>query len=219
MAPLLKVKKLSDKVILPSRGSALAVGSDFTAGYDLSSTVEMVVPTRGKALAATDLSISIPEGTYAHIALRSGLALKHSIDVGIGVIDANYRARGGIALFNLSEADFAVRPGDRVVQMIVHVIATPEVAEVKHLDATLRGDQEKRHQTDCFETDPWLLALSNAALTWYVPPPPPLQGLEVKVEYVPEKPNLGADDPLLLGVFEKLNSMSRIFFLVVETAR
>ncbi|KAE8769270.1 Deoxyuridine 5'-triphosphate nucleotidohydrolase [Hordeum vulgare] len=130
----------------------------------------MVVPTRGKALAATDLSISIPEGTYAHIASRSGLALKHSIDVGIGVIDANYRARGGIALFNLSEADFAVRPGDRVVQMIVHVIATPEVAEVK-------------------------------------------------VEYVPEKPNLGADDPLLLGVFEKLNSMSRIFFLVVETAR
>ncbi|KAI5002342.1 hypothetical protein ZWY2020_026992 [Hordeum vulgare] len=139
MAPLLKVKKLSDKVILPSRGSALAVGSDFTAGYDLS---------RGKALAATDLSISIPESTYAHIG---------DIEVGPGAEALHRRGRrgdrrqlsgpGGIALFNLSEADFAVRPGDRVVQMIVHVIATPEVAEVKHLDATLRGDQEKRHQT------------------------------------------------------------------------
>ena len=33
----------------------------------------------------TDLSIAIPEGTYARIAPRSGLAAKHSIDVGAGV--------------------------------------------------------------------------------------------------------------------------------------
>ncbi|KAM3310331.1 hypothetical protein ACQJBY_031177 [Aegilops geniculata] len=134
MAPLLKVKKLSDKAILPSRGSALA------AGYDLSSAVETVVPARGKALVATDLSIAIPEGTYARIAPRSGLALKHSIDVGAGVIDADYRGPVGVVLFNHSEADFAVKPGDRVAQMIVQVIATPEVAEVEDLDATVRGE-------------------------------------------------------------------------------
>ncbi|KAI5012913.1 hypothetical protein ZWY2020_025179 [Hordeum vulgare] len=138
MAPLLKVKKLSDKVILPSRGSALAIGSDFTAGYDLS---------RGKALATTDLSISIPEGTYARIG---------DIEVGPSAEALHRRGRWGdrcqlsgpvgIALFNLSEADFVVRPGDRVVQMIVHVIATPEVTEVNDLDATLHGDQGKRHE-------------------------------------------------------------------------
>ncbi|XP_037428706.1 deoxyuridine 5'-triphosphate nucleotidohydrolase-like [Triticum dicoccoides] len=134
IAPLLKVKKLSDKAILPSRGSALA------AGYDLSSAVETVVPARGKALVATDLSIAIPEGTYARIAPRSGLALKHAIDVGAGVIDADYRGPVGVVLFNHSEADFAVKPGDRVAQMIIQVIATPEVAEVEDLDATLRGE-------------------------------------------------------------------------------
>ncbi|KAI4964658.1 hypothetical protein ZWY2020_060032, partial [Hordeum vulgare] len=48
----------------------------------------------------------------------------------------------GITLFNLSESDFAVRPGDRVVQMIVQVIATPDVAEVKDLDATLQRSRE-----------------------------------------------------------------------------
>ncbi|KAI4990530.1 hypothetical protein ZWY2020_038893 [Hordeum vulgare] len=42
MVPPLKVKKLSDKVILQSRGSALAVGSDFTAGYDLSRSVHLL---------------------------------------------------------------------------------------------------------------------------------------------------------------------------------
>ncbi|KAM0852381.1 hypothetical protein ACQ4PT_051800 [Festuca glaucescens] len=134
IAPLLKVKKLSENAILPRRGSALA------AGYDLSSAVEMTVPARGKALVATDLSIAIPEGTYARVAPRSGLALKHSIDVGAGVIDADYRGPVGVVLFNHSEVDFAVKPGDRIAQLIIQVIATPEVAEVEDLDATVRGE-------------------------------------------------------------------------------
>ncbi|XP_066386522.1 deoxyuridine 5'-triphosphate nucleotidohydrolase-like [Miscanthus floridulus] len=134
ISPLLKVKKLSDKAVLPSRGSDLA------AGYDLSSAVEIVVPARGKALVPTDLSVAIPHGTYARIAPRSGLALKHSIDVGAGVIDADYRGPVGVILFNHSDADFAVKPGDRIAQMIIEVIATPEVAEVEDLDATVRGE-------------------------------------------------------------------------------
>ncbi|XP_010231696.3 LOW QUALITY PROTEIN: deoxyuridine 5'-triphosphate nucleotidohydrolase [Brachypodium distachyon] len=134
IAPLLKVKKLSEKAILPSRGSASA------AGYDLSSAADAVVPARGKALVPTDLSIAIPEGTYARVAPRSGLALKHSIDVGAGVIDADYRGPVGVVLFNHSEVDFVVKPGDRIAQMIIEVIVTPEVAEVEDLDATVRGE-------------------------------------------------------------------------------
>lgn len=133
-SPLLKVKKLSDKAVLPSRGSALA------AGYDLSSAAEAIVPARGKALVPTDLSIAIPEGTYARVAPRSGLALKHSIDVGAGVIDADYRGPVGVVLFNHSDVDFAVKPGDRIAQMIIQVVVTPEVAEVEDLDATVRGE-------------------------------------------------------------------------------
>jgi len=37
---------------------------------------------------------------------RSGLALKHGIDVGAGVIDEDYRGSLGIILFNHSEEDF-----------------------------------------------------------------------------------------------------------------
>ncbi|KAL8095650.1 deoxyuridine 5'-triphosphate nucleotidohydrolase-like [Apium graveolens] len=83
--PILRVKKLSNKVVVPTRGSSLS------AGYDLSSAQETVVPARGKALVPTDLSIAIPDGTYARIAPRSGLTWKHSIDVGAGVIDGDYR--------------------------------------------------------------------------------------------------------------------------------
>ncbi|VAI26564.1 unnamed protein product [Triticum turgidum subsp. durum] len=131
---LLKVKRLSANAVLPSRGSALA------AGYDLSSAVEAVVPARGKALVATDLSVAVPEGTYARVAPRSGLAWRHSIDVGAGVVDADYRGPVGVVLFNHSDADFAVKPGDRVAQLVVERIATPDVAEVDDLDATVRGE-------------------------------------------------------------------------------
>jgi dUTP pyrophosphatase len=57
----LRVKKLSDKAVIPSRGSPLS------AGYDLSSAADTKVPARGKALIPTDLSIAVPEGTYARV--------------------------------------------------------------------------------------------------------------------------------------------------------
>ncbi|KAD5507839.1 hypothetical protein E3N88_15542 [Mikania micrantha] len=121
--PLFKVKKLSEKAVLPSRGSA----------------IETKVPARGKALVPTDLSIAVPEGTYARIAPRSGLAWKHSIDVGAGVIDADYRGPVGVILFNHSDVDFEVKAGDRIAQLIIEKIITPEVVEVDDLDSTVRG--------------------------------------------------------------------------------
>lgn len=87
----------------------------------------------------TDLSIAIPEGTYARIAPRSGLAWKNSIDVLAGVVDADYRGPVGVILFNHSDTDFEVKAGDRVAQLIIEVIMKPEVVEVEDLDSTVRG--------------------------------------------------------------------------------
>ena len=56
-----------------------------------------------------------------------------------GVIDADYRCLVAVVLFNHSEVDFAVKPGDRVAQMIVQVIVTPEVAELEDLDTIVWG--------------------------------------------------------------------------------
>ncbi|CAI0436269.1 unnamed protein product [Linum tenue] len=132
--PFFKVKKLSPKAVLPTRASPLS------AGYDLSSAAEAKVPARGKALVPTDLSIAVPEGTYARIAPRSGLAWKHSIDVGAGVIDADYRGAVAVILFNHSDVDFEVKQGDRIAQLIIEKIVTPEVVEVEDLEATVRGE-------------------------------------------------------------------------------
>jgi dUTP pyrophosphatase len=81
----LRVKRLKTDAILPVRASKRA------AGYDLSSYEDRTIPAHGKALVKTEISVSVPEGTYGRIAPRSSLAWKNHIDVGAGVIDAyNY---------------------------------------------------------------------------------------------------------------------------------
>ncbi|CAJ2501113.1 Uu.00g039660.m01.CDS01 [Anthostomella pinea] len=132
-SPQLMIKKLSDKARLPTRGSA------FAAGYDLYASNETVVPARGKVLVDTDIAIAVPAGTYGRIAPRSGLASKNFIDTGAGVIDADYRGQVKVLLFNHGETDFAISEGDRVAQLIIERIYTPEILEVAELDASEGG--------------------------------------------------------------------------------
>lgn len=82
------------------------------------------------------LTRSNPDG---RIAPRSGLAAKNFIDTGAGVIDADYRGPVKVLLFNHSDADFAVAEGDRVAQLVLERIYTPEVEEVQELEESVRG--------------------------------------------------------------------------------
>ncbi|KJA24596.1 hypothetical protein HYPSUDRAFT_53662 [Hypholoma sublateritium FD-334 SS-4] len=133
LAPNLLVKRLSEKATIPTRGSALA------AGYDLYSAEKKLIPAHGKALVDTQLSIAVPHGTYGRVAPRSGLASKFMIDTGAGVIDADYRGVVFVLLYNLSDKDFQVEQGDRIAQLILERIYTPEILEVDDLEETIRG--------------------------------------------------------------------------------
>ncbi|KAF2105384.1 dUTPase-like protein [Lophiotrema nucula] len=129
----LQVLLLSDKAKAPTKGSA------FAAGHDLYSARDVVIPARGRARVDTDISISVPVGTYGRVAPRSGLAAKHGIDTMAGVIDADYRGQVGVILANLSETDFEIKVGDRIAQLIVEKILMPEVIVVEKLEESVRG--------------------------------------------------------------------------------
>ena len=73
------------------------------------------------------------------VAPRSGLAVKHSIHTGAGVIDADYRGEVRVVLFNFSDIDFEVKEGDRIAQLILERIYTPEIEVVPVLEETIRG--------------------------------------------------------------------------------
>ncbi|OCK75802.1 dUTP diphosphatase [Lepidopterella palustris CBS 459.81] len=132
-ASTLQVQFLSSKAKAPTRGSA------FAAGHDLYSARDIVIPARGRARVDTDIAVSVPVGTYGRIAPRSGLAAKHGIDTLAGVIDADYRGQVGVILANLSDADFAIKEGDRIAQLIVEKIVMPEVVVVEKLEESVRG--------------------------------------------------------------------------------
>lgn len=60
--------------------------------------------------------------------------------MGAGVIDADYRGPLGVILFNHSDAEFSIKAGDRIAQLILECIVTPEVLELDDLDETVRGE-------------------------------------------------------------------------------
>jgi dUTP pyrophosphatase len=129
----LKFVRLSEHVGAPFKGSERAAGFDLTSAYDY------VVPARGMQLVKTDLQIELPAGCYGRVAPRSGLAVKHGIDVGAGVIDEDYRGNVGVVLFNHSDEDFRVNEGDRVAQLICQKIFYPQLEEAETLTDTKRG--------------------------------------------------------------------------------
>ncbi|KAM4829291.1 deoxyuridine 5'-triphosphate nucleotidohydrolase, mitochondrial [Thomomys bottae] len=129
----LRFVRLSDHATAPTRGSARA------AGYDLYSAYDYTIPPMEKALVKTDIQIALPSGCYGRVAPRSGLAAKHFIDVGAGVIDEDYRGNVGVVLFNFGKEKFEVKKGDRIAQLICERIFYPEIEEVQVLDDTERG--------------------------------------------------------------------------------
>ncbi|XP_046510687.1 deoxyuridine 5'-triphosphate nucleotidohydrolase, mitochondrial isoform X2 [Equus quagga] len=129
----LRFTRLSEHATAPTKGSARA------AGYDLYSAYDYTVPPMEKALVKTDIQIALPSGCYGRVAPRSGLAAKHFIDVGAGVIDEDYRGNVGVVLFNFGKEKFEVKKGDRIAQLICERIFYPEIEEVQVLDVTERG--------------------------------------------------------------------------------
>ncbi|XP_061526864.1 deoxyuridine 5'-triphosphate nucleotidohydrolase, mitochondrial isoform X2 [Phycodurus eques] len=130
---VLHFAKLSEKATTPSRGSAKA------AGYDLYSAYDYSIGPMDKAIVKTDIQIAVPHGCYGRVAPRSGLTVKHFIDVGAGVIDEDYRGNVCIVLFNFSKQTFEVKKGDRVAQLVCERITYPELVEQETLDDTERG--------------------------------------------------------------------------------
>ena len=134
----MNIKLLSDKAVVPSRGSSGA------AGYDLYSIESHTLEPGERKIFKTGLSIAIPQGYYGRIAPRSGLAVKHGIDVLAGVIDSDYRGEIMVALINLSSEQIKlplIKDGNEtaVAQIIFEKYNNVNFDVVEDLDTTFRG--------------------------------------------------------------------------------
>jgi dUTP pyrophosphatase len=131
----MKIKTLNINAKLPTTSTI------FSAGYDLASTEEVVIAPHERKLVKTGLMLEIPPGYYGRIAPRSGLALKHGIDVFAGVIDSDYRGEIGVILYNSDkEKSFHISTGDRIAQIIFEKCYHFDFENQDILSDTSRGE-------------------------------------------------------------------------------
>lgn len=129
----LRVKLLTATSIKPRRATS---GS---AGYDISSNESVVIVPGTRALIGTGISVEVSPHYYIRIAPRSGLSTK-CIDLAAGVVDSDYRGELKVLLVNNSRQNFNILPGERIAQLIVERIITPEIEVVDTHISTVRGD-------------------------------------------------------------------------------
>ena len=134
------IKRLANSSDLPlpnyqTKGSA---GMDLYACIDEDITIK---PMERLAIPC-GFKMAVPAGFEAQIRPRSGLAIKHGISMpnSIGTIDSDYRGEIAVLLINLGTADFIIKRGDRIAQMVITPIVQAEWIEGE-LEETDRGDR------------------------------------------------------------------------------
>ena len=135
---IVKVKKLDERAVLPTYGSAFAAGADL---YALLQGASLSVAAGETVLIGTGLSVEIPEGYVGLIYARSGLATKKGLAPAnkVGVIDADYRGEIKVALFNQSGKEQTILAGERIAQLVIAPFLSVTYEEAEELSSTDRG--------------------------------------------------------------------------------
>ena len=132
----LRVRRVDPRAVLPTR----AYSGD--AGLDLYALHEAELGPRERASVRTGIALEIPEGQAGLVLPRSGLARRHGISVvnAPGLIDAGYRGEVEVLLLNTDRSEpFSIGAGDRIAQLVIVSVHTPEVLEVQELALSERG--------------------------------------------------------------------------------
>ncbi len=118
-----------------------SMGNPGDAGYDLRSTLDLVLKPGQRSLIPTGVSIALPEGYVGLVHPRSGLAAKHGVTVlnAPGTVDAGYRGEIAVTLINHGDTDFAIAKGDRIAQIVFQKFEVASFVQVSQLPGSMRG--------------------------------------------------------------------------------
>lgn len=108
------------------------------AGYDLRSPSDFVIDK--EITVDTGVHVEIPEGYVGILKSKSGLNVKHSI-IGTGVIDSGYRGSIKVKLYNLGVYPHEFKRGDKLIQLVIYPVYTPEIEVVDELSESERGER------------------------------------------------------------------------------
>ena len=124
--------KLDKGAYMPTRAHAA------DAGLDLYSPEYVNIPPKWAVTIDTGVHIELPENTVGMVKSRSGLNIKHGIQ-SEGVIDVGYTGSIRVKLYNHSGQWYQVNKGDKISQLVILPILTPDLELVNELGETERG--------------------------------------------------------------------------------
>ena len=107
----IKIKKLDDRVTIPSYQTNGAAGMDLCAFIDEPITLKSL----DRCLVPTGFKIELPVGYEAQVRPRSGMSIKHGITLinCVGTIDEDYRGEVCVPVVNLSNESYIIQPEER----------------------------------------------------------------------------------------------------------
>ena len=108
------------------------------AGYDLCIPTDATLPARGSLIINTGVHCAIPRGYVGMLKSKSGLNVKHGIR-GEGTIDSGYTGEIVVKLYSDGDSDYHFKRGDKIIQLVLMKIATPDIEVVSDLATTERG--------------------------------------------------------------------------------
>lgn len=142
------------KIVLDKGAKMPTRAHETDAGYDLYAPCDEIVPRSdtnsvgfglfgglyvGSTTIDTGVHVEIPRGYVGFIKSKSGLNVKHGLTAE-GVIDSGYTGSIVVKLYNHTNKDYAFNKGDKIAQLVILPIITPELEPVDSLEETERGD-------------------------------------------------------------------------------
>ena len=124
--------KLDRGAYMPTRAH------DTDAGLDLYSPETIYVLPMSAVTIDTGVHVELPQDTVGMVKSKSGLNVKHGIQ-SEGVIDVGYTGSIRVKLYNHSGNGYLVHKGDKISQLVIMPILTPDLELVDELDKTERG--------------------------------------------------------------------------------
>lgn len=125
---------LDDGAIMPTRAHA------HDAGLDLYAPEGCIIEAKDSAIFNTGVHVLIPDGYVGLLMSKSGLNVKYGL-TSEGVVDASYTGSIVVKLYNNSGFDYHVRTGDKISQLLIMPIETPELVPVEEFEEkTERGE-------------------------------------------------------------------------------
>lgn len=133
----IKIKKLKENAIIPTRGS------EFAAGVDLHACIEEAIEIQPHETVkiGTGLAMELPHGYFGAVCARSGLATKQDLAPAnkIGICDEDYTGEYIVALHNHGNHPQIVNPNERIAQLVIIPYLPVGFTQVEELTKTERG--------------------------------------------------------------------------------